>query len=111
MPTDGEIASFEVGIKFGALFHQFVGTPVSEDSAGSLERAIEAAAENQPYCESAEVDIDTAAVVADSGSYGYTGLMGRHMTVSLRVNYEGVEATASMDMEDGYPKMTLDRVE
>lgn len=110
MPTDGERASFEAGIKFGALFHQFVGTPVSEDSIGSLEPAMEAAIENQPYCEAVDVDIDAEAVAADAGPYGYTGLLGTHMQVTVDVDYEGTTARASMTTTDGYPKMELDGV-
>ena len=41
MPTNREIAAFEAGIKLGALYHQFVGSPVSPKTADSLERAIE----------------------------------------------------------------------
>lgn len=110
MPTDTETASFEVGIKFGALFHQFIGTPVSESSASSLEVAIEESIGNQPYCEAVSVDIDEAAVAEDAGPYGYTGLMGHHLTVNITVGYEDVEATASMAMEGGYPLMQLEDV-
>lgn len=111
MPSDAETASFETGIKFGALFHQFVGTPVSPESIGSLEVAIEESIANQPHCESVSVDIDPELVAADAGPYGYTGLAGRHMTVEVEVDYEGTRAIASMRMEDGYPMMRLDGVE
>ena len=111
MPTDGEEASFEVGIKLGAMFHQFIGTPVSPASAPSLETAIEESIENQPHCESVSVAIDQAALESEIGSYGYTGLAGRHLTVEVVVVHEGRRATASMAMEDGYPLMKLDAVE
>ena len=111
MPTDAETASFETGIKFGALFHQFVGTPVSEASVDSLETAIEESIENQPYCAAVSVDIDAAAVAADAGPFGYTGLDGSHMEVSVRVEYEDTTATARMAMEDGYPMMRLVEVD
>ncbi|MDZ7849574.1 MAG: dihydroneopterin aldolase family protein [Halodesulfurarchaeum sp.] len=111
MPTDGEQASFELGIKFGALFHQFIGTPVGESSAASLETAIEESIENQPHCETVTVTIDREAVAADVGPYGYTGLAGRHMNVDVVVAMEGKRARGSMTMVDGYPLMTLDAVE
>ncbi len=38
--TDRERAIFEGGISMGALFHQFVGTPVSINTVESLEKAI-----------------------------------------------------------------------
>ncbi|MFB6109573.1 MAG: dihydroneopterin aldolase family protein [Halodesulfurarchaeum sp.] len=111
MPSDGETASFELGIKFGALFHQFVGTPVSEASASSLEAAIEAAIENQPYTESVAVAIDREALAADVGPHGYTGLDGRHMDVEIAVDADGTRAEGSMELVEGYPRMRLDAVE
>jgi hypothetical protein len=111
MPTDGEQASFELGIKFGALFHQFIGTPVSESSAKSLADAIEASIENQPHCASISVAIDREALRTDVGPYGYTGLAGRHLDVDVVVSKDGRQAQGSMQMVDGYPLMTLDAVE
>ncbi|MDD1753617.1 MAG: dihydroneopterin aldolase family protein, partial [Methanotrichaceae archaeon] len=35
--TNREIAAFEAGIKLGALYHQFVGVPVSAGTAPTLE--------------------------------------------------------------------------
>ena len=46
--TDRERAIFEGGISMGALFHQFVGTPVSVDTASSLEEAIKKSILLQP---------------------------------------------------------------
>lgn len=57
-PTDGERAAFEAGVKFGTLYHQFAGTPVSPASAGSLARAMEDAIENQPFCTNVSVQVD-----------------------------------------------------
>lgn len=112
-PTDAETACFEAGIKFGSLYHQFAGTPVSPDSADSLARAMETAIENQPHCERVTVEVDTDAVataIADSTAT-YTELTGRYLDVEIQVSYEGIEVTASMELEDGYPLMQLDRVE
>jgi len=104
MATEAEQACFEAGIKFGTLYHQFAGTPVSPASAPSLETAIEEAIENQPFCESVTVDIledelDT--------THGYTELTGEYMEVELVVADEGREVVAEMAMEDGYPLMEL----
>jgi hypothetical protein len=108
MPTDAEQACFEAGIKFGSLYHQFAGTPVSPDSAASLERAMAEAIENQPFCASVSVDIlpDRVAEAID-GDHGYTELTGRLMEVEMRIDYEGVEARTRMAVEDGYPLMKL----
>ena len=110
VPTDTEIACFEAGIKFGSLYHQFAGTPVSPESAASLERAIEESIENQPHCESVTVEI-LADELADATEHGYTELTGRLMTVEIDIDYEGCEVTARMEMENGYPLMRVESVE
>jgi hypothetical protein len=108
-PSDREAACFEAGIKFGSLYHQFAGTPVSPESAASLERAMAEAIENQPYCESVAVDVledDIAAELAEQ-SADYTELTGRFVEVEMRIEYEGVTARTRMEMEGDYPLMTL----
>jgi hypothetical protein len=108
MPTDPQQACFEAGIKFGSLYHQFAGTPVSPDSTRSLETAIAESIENQPYCESVTVEIDDEAVGADiDHENGYTELSGHLMEVTMRIEYEDVTVKTRMEMEDGYPLMKL----
>ncbi|ODR82448.1 hypothetical protein BG842_20520 [Haladaptatus sp. W1] len=108
-PTTRDAACFEAGIKFGALYHQFAGTPVSPESADSLERAIEESIENQPSCESVEVDILTDEL-ADEIEHGYTELTGRYMEVEIVIDHEGTEVVTRMEMEDGYPLMKIESV-
>ena len=108
-PTAAQTACFEAGIKFGALYHQFAGTPVSPASAASLERAIEDAIENQPHCESVSVAILTDELDA-AIDHGYTELTGRFMAVELVVEYEANRVTARMAMEEGYPRMRIESV-
>ena len=107
MPTDVETAAFETGIKFGALYHQFAGTPVSPESAPSLETAIEESIENQPHARKVTVDIHADRLAADADEHGYVELTGEYMDVTVVVDYAGVEATAEMSMVDGYPLMKL----
>ncbi|ELZ87631.1 hypothetical protein C453_04734 [Haloferax elongans ATCC BAA-1513] len=113
MVTDPQSACFEAGIKFGSLYHQFAGTPVSPDSARSLERAMAESIENQPHCESVTVDIlddELEATLADSAA-DYTELTGSLMNVEMRIEYEDVTVRTKMEMEDGYPLMKLVSVE
>jgi hypothetical protein len=108
-PTTPQAACFEAGIKFGSLYHQFAGTPVSPESAASLERAMAEAIENQPYCESVTVDVledDIADELAEQ-SADYTELTGRFVEVEMRIEYEGVTARTRMEMEGDYPLMKL----
>ena len=108
MPTDAQQACFEAGIKFGSLYHQFAGTPVSPESARSLERAMAEAIENQPFCESVDVSVldDRIREVIDHDE-GYAELTGRLLDVEMRVAYEGVTVRTRMAMEDGYPRMKI----
>lgn len=132
-PTARDAACFEAGIKFGALYHQFAGTPVSPESAQSLERAIEESIENQPFCESVMADILTEELAAEIDrvpaseregeqgngsptegeeaiSPGYTELTGRFMEVEIIVEHEGTEVVTRMEMENGYPLMKIESV-
>ena len=113
MPTDAEQACFEAGIKFGSLYHQFAGTPISLASADSLATAMEAAIENQPYCEAVTVEIQREELEAalSEGPADYTEFTGRFAEIEILVDYEGSEVVARMEMDDGYPLMALDRVE
>jgi hypothetical protein len=112
-PTTPQVACFEAGIKFGSLYHQFAGTPVSPASAPSLARAMEEAIENQPHCETVAVDIDTDALGAaiEDGSASYTELTGRFLDVELVVEYDGTRVIAEMELVDGYPLMSVTAVE
>ena len=108
-PSDRESACFEAGVKFGALYHQFAGTPVSPATASSLEAAIEESIENQPFCESVTVEILTEKLAAEI-DHGYTELTGRFMEVEIVIEREGVEVRTRMEMEDGYPLMRVESV-
>lgn len=112
-PTDPQQACFEAGIKFGSLYHQFAGTPVSPASADSLAKSMEESIENQPHCTDVRVDIDTDALaeaIAD-GPATYTELTGRFLQVEIDVAYESSTVTAGMEMENGYPLMQLAAVD
>lgn len=111
-PTDSQQACFEAGIKFGSLYHQFAGTPVSPDSTRSLERAMAEAIENQPHCESVVVAIDDERVrEAIDHENGYAELTGALMDVEMRIEYENVVVRTRMEMEDGYPLMSIVGIE
>ena len=112
-PMTPQAACFETGIKFGSLYHQFAGTPVSPASAEGLERAMEEAIENQPFCESVVVDVltDELAAELEEQSADYTELTGRFVEVEVVVDHDGCEVVATMAMDGDYPRMSLDRVE
>jgi len=106
MATDAQQACFEAGIKFGSLYHQFAGTPVSPTS--SLETAMAESIENQPFCASVRVEIhDDRVADAIDHETDYTELTGSLMDVEMRIEHEGVVVRTRMEMEDGYPLMKL----
>ncbi len=112
-PTSAEEACFEAGIKFGTLYHQFAGTPISPASADSLAGAMETAIENQPYCETVSVTMDTDALNAeiDASTASYTELTGRFFEVEMTIHYEGTTVETEMKMVDGYPLMAVSTIE
>jgi hypothetical protein len=113
MTTEAQTACFEAGIKFGSLYHQFAGTPVSPASADSLARAMEEAIENQPHCENVVVDVreDRLREALDDAAADYTELTGRFIDVDMETVYEGTTVHTQMRMEHGYPLMELVAIE
>ena len=105
MPTDRERAAFEAGIKLGALYHQWVGAPVSVATAESLEKAIEQSVGLQPAVEQVRVSLDRN--LMSPNAFGYSEVAGLMFDVELvtRVGKAGCTATLSR-MED-YPLMSL----
>jgi hypothetical protein len=108
-PVDTEIACFEAGVKFGTLYHQFAGTPLSPGSADSLARAMEEAVENQPHCESVTVEprYEELERAVEEGSADYVEWTGRFADVRMTIRYEGVTVRTRMAMEGGYPMMRV----
>jgi hypothetical protein len=107
-----ERAIFEGAITMGALFHQFIGTPVSKDSAKALELAIEESMQLQPCIDEVEVRID----LGDSGlenEYAYVSLSGEMLDVKVVSTYHGVKAVCRMRYveELNYPLMYVESVD
>lgn len=102
-----DIACFEAGIKLGTLYHQFVGTPVSPETAPGLAKAMADAISRQPGCQAARVDLDTQQIERDLNRYGYTEVRGHHIDATVTIEYEGVVADAEITLDDGYPLMHL----
>ncbi|MEM2905677.1 MAG: dihydroneopterin aldolase family protein [Candidatus Bathyarchaeia archaeon] len=97
--SERERAVFEGGIALGALYHQFVGTPISSDAKviKALEQAIEACIRVQPYRERVQVRIDEAALKREGTEpYDYQTLKGRHLTVEITIRYGAAKATVAM---------------
>lgn len=108
--TERDNALFEAGIKLGALYHQFVGAPVNQNTINSLEHAIRESISVQPYVEDIAVRIDRDLVNASSqGEFGYCELEGRMLDVEARIVYGNVTATVGLtfDRSLNYPLMRI----
>ena len=105
MATEREQAVFEAGIKLGALYHQWVGTPVSRESAASVEAAIEKAVILQPFVEEISVKLDRSLMTENR--FGYSELSGLMFDVGIvtRVGFSYCRARLAPD--EGYPFMSI----
>ncbi|MCS7122260.1 MAG: dihydroneopterin aldolase family protein [Archaeoglobaceae archaeon] len=98
-------AAFEAGIKLGAAFHQFIGSPVSEKNSEVLEKAIESCIRLQPFVLDAKVKIN----VKKTSAFGYTSLSPEMLEifVTVKVGNAIVKAALKWDEEKQYPLMEL----
>ncbi|MBC7109481.1 MAG: dihydroneopterin aldolase family protein [Archaeoglobi archaeon] len=108
-----ELALFEAGIKLGALYHQFIGTPVNLETAEELERVIEKSISLQPFVESISVRIDRRKIEEKKSFFGYAELSGEMLEVRLkvRVGNSSVTASLSWDEEKRYPLMKVEGIQ
>ena len=107
--TDRDRAAFEAGIKLGALFHQYIGSPVNMGSAPYMEEAIRRAVMAQPYVKEAEVTIVRDELARCQSSYGYASLSERMLSARVVIMYKGIEVVAELGWIDeiGYPLMRI----
>ncbi len=112
--NERDIAVFEAGIKLGALYHQFVGTPISPDTVNALERTIEDSIALQPHIRSVSVSINREMVEKKQNpKFKYCELEGRMLHVSLQVLYKNTIAHAELayDEVQDYPLMSIKNIE
>jgi len=111
--SDSERAAFEAGIKLGTIFHQYVGVPLSPDSVGTLEHAIEAGSKVQPFVEDVKVTIDRSKLREKKGQYDYVPLTGDMLDVTLVVRFRSTRVRASMKFlrDMNYPLMYIEKIE
>jgi len=109
--NDRDRAAFEAGIKLGSILHQFVGAPLTRGNAGTLERAIEAAARVQPLVKDVRVRIDRPRIRA-RGPYRYGVLTEDllHVEVTVRVGHAEAVGELRYVPELDYPLMYLKEI-
>lgn len=111
--SERERAIFEGAITMGALFHQFVGTPVSTENAATLERSIKDAMELQPCINEVEVVINKEVLAKVKNEYSYVSLTGDMLNVKVVAEYGNKKAFIRLKyIEDlNYPLMYVERIE
>jgi len=111
--TDRERAIFEGAITMGALFHQFVGTPVNINSVESLEKAIEEAMSVQPCVSSVKVEIDRNKLEEISNEFEYVSLSGEMLDVKVSTVCSDKQALIRLKFitELNYPLMYVEDVD
>ncbi|MDH7593381.1 MAG: dihydroneopterin aldolase family protein [Methanomicrobiales archaeon] len=108
MTTEGEEAAFEAGIKLGALYHQWVGTPISKETADTVERAIERSVSLQPHVVETAVRLRRELMVPNR--FGYTELRGEMFDVRIVTRVGNAVCHATLSLEDGYPMMQITEI-
>jgi len=105
MVNERDQAVFEAGIKLGALYHQWVGTPVSRRSAASVETAIEQAVILQPFVEEITVRLDRSLMTENV--FGYSELSGLMFSVEIVTRVGFTYCRAHLAPHNGYPLMQI----
>ena len=111
--TDRDNVLFEAGIKLGALYHQFTGSPVNLRTVDSLEKAIQESISVQPCVEKKKVSIDREMIRSKlNNEYGYCELEGRMLDVRITARFKNARVDVSMafDSELDYPLMKINKI-
>ena len=111
--TTRERTIFEGAISMGALFHQFVGTPVNKDTKESLEKAMEESLSLQPAIEKVEVEIRFDKLEESMTEFDYTSLTGDMLDVKIHTKVDDVVAIIRIEFieELNYPLMYVESIE
>lgn len=110
--TKRERAIFEGAITMGALFHQFIGTPINKKTAKSLETSIKESLELQPAIEKIDINIDFSKIDEAMTEFEYTGLTGDMLDVKIRSKIENTTAIIRIEFieELNYPLMYVEEI-
>ncbi len=105
MPRDRDQAIFEAAIKLGALYHQWVGTPVSPSTASTLESAIQESVSLQPFVSDIQISLDRSQM--SENIYGYSELKGTMFKVDLVTKVGTSCCHARLQRKGDYPLMEI----
>ncbi|MFX0139935.1 MAG: dihydroneopterin aldolase family protein [Candidatus Hodarchaeota archaeon] len=113
--TDRDRAIFEGAITLGAIFHQFIGTPVKNDpkTIEALEKSIELSMSCQPYIEKVDAKIVPSKLKSGEHSYDYSELKGENLVIKVISKYGNVRVHSRMKYIDelDFPLMYIENIE
>ncbi len=107
-----ERAIFEGAITMGALFHQFIGTPVSLKTVDGIEKAIGEAMELQPCITEVKITINREMLENLKSEFQYASLSGDMLDIKVFSEYDGHLAVIRMKFieELQYPLMYIEEI-
>jgi len=110
-----ERASFETGIKLGALYHILCGIPISKDEnvIKSIEKGIAAAITCQPFVKSVKINFNREKILGDKTTeFDYDEIDGKLINAELLLKYENIEVVAKIEwiQEMQYPLMFIEKI-
>ncbi len=109
---DKERATFETGIKLGALYHILCGIPINtnENVIKSIENGIEQAISCQPYVKSVKINLRRENLKGiKENEYDYDEISGKTIEADLVVQFKNIEVKAKIKWinELEYPLMYI----
>lgn len=111
--TERDNALFEAGIKLGALYHQFTGSPINLKTVDCLEKAIAQSISAQPYVKNINVTINKDIIKSKiNNEFGYCELEGCMLDVNLEVKYKNTHVQVSLKFDEKmqYPLMQIVKI-
>ena len=107
-----ERAIFEGAITMGALFHQFIGTPVNSKTVDGIEKAMKEAMELQPCINEVKIIINREMLGQIKNEFQYVSLSGDMLDIKVFSEYEGHMAVIRLKFieELQYPLMYVEEV-
>lgn len=110
--SNRERAIFEGAISMGALFHQFIGVPISKKNLELIKDAIESSIKLQPAIKDVKVKINEKKVEEMESKFNYTTLTEEMLDVKIISRVKDVEAVIRMKYIDKlkYPLIYVEKV-
>jgi dihydroneopterin aldolase len=105
MASERDQAIFGAAIKLGALYHQWVGTPVSPSTASTLESAIQESVSLQPFVYDIRVSLEQSQMTENV--FGYSELKGTMFKVDIITKVGSACCHARLQRKGDYPLMEI----